>query len=119
MTANRIRLALSPWMIVLFVAGIYLINALSSRQWDPMAFVLVGGQFDNRVQNNSLGYDGQFVYQIGRDPLNGWRYVDVPAYRYQRILYPILARVLSLGNSTVLPWTLILINLVNKLAVIP
>jgi hypothetical protein len=76
-----------------------------------MSFAIVGGVFDPRAANDSLGYDGQFAYQIARNPLEGWRYVDVPAYRYQRILYPMVARLLSLGIPKLLPWVLILVNL--------
>ena len=35
----------------------------------------------------------------------------MPAYRYQRILYPLLARALALGQAGLIPWTLILVNL--------
>ncbi|HSD83226.1 MAG TPA: hypothetical protein VLG46_05185, partial [Anaerolineae bacterium] len=61
--------------------------------------------------NGRPGYDGQFAYQIARDPLNGWTKIDVPAYRYQRIVYPIVARLLALGNVDLVPWTLIVVNL--------
>lgn len=90
----------------------YVIASLAQHSWDPMSFVIVGGAFDPTVPNDSLGYDGQFAYQIALRPLEAWRYVDVPAYRYQRILYPILARITSLGIPGLLPWTLIAINVV-------
>jgi hypothetical protein len=35
----------------------------------------------------------------------------VPAYRYQRILYPMAVRALALGYERALPWTMIAINL--------
>ncbi len=46
------------------------------------------------------GYDGQFVYVIARDwyPERVQAYLDRPAYRYQRILLPALARGLSGGK---------------------
>lgn len=103
---------LRPWHLVALCLLIYVIMTLAWHQWDPMSFVIVGGAFDPGVANDSLGYDGQFAYQIARDPLEGWRYVDAPAYRYQRVLYPLMARVLSLGLPVLLPWVLILINLV-------
>ncbi len=101
---------LSPWMVILAVALVYCAVTLSMHRWDPMSFVLIGGRFDPTVANTSYGYDGQFAYQIARDPLNGWKFVDVPAYRYQRILYPLLARALSFGQPAWIPWVLILIN---------
>ena len=100
-------------MIVFIVSVTYISVSLAAHQWDPFSFVLIGGKYDPRVNNPYFGYDGQFAYQIARDPINAWKYLDIPAYRYQRILYPLLARGLSLGNETALPWTLILINLVS------
>jgi hypothetical protein len=39
--------------------------------------------------------------------------LDEPAYRYQRILYPILAHFLAIGNKDLIPWMLILINMIS------
>jgi len=38
-------------------------------------------------------------------------HLDVPAYRYQRILYPLLARLLAAGRAEAVPWALLLVNL--------
>lgn len=103
---------LHPWQIVAICTLAYVVSTLICHNWDPMSFAIVGGRFDPGVSGDSLGYDGQFAYQIARAPLESSRYLDAPAYRYQRILYPLLARLLSLGNATLLPWMLILINLV-------
>ena len=78
-----------------------------------MAFVLIGKQFDPAHGVMEMGYDGQFAYQIAKDPARAAPYLDVPAYRYQRILYPILAHILSLGNIILIPWILILINIIS------
>jgi len=99
------------WHVVMLCALVYVGATLACHGWDPMSFVIVGERFDPGIPGGSLGYDGQFAYQIARDPLEGRRYLDVPAYRYQRILYPMLAWALSLGNVSLLPWVLILINL--------
>jgi len=78
-----------------------------------MSFVLIGRQFDPAKGVLEIGYDGQFAYQIAIDPANAAPYLDVPAYRYQRILYPLLAHLLSLGNDQVIPWVLIAINVIS------
>lgn len=57
------------------------------------------------------GYDGQFYYFIAVDPPRARYYIDVPAYRYSRILYPMTARALALGDAGRVPYTLILVNL--------
>ncbi len=96
----------------LLAAG-YCLFTLARNAWDPMAFVMIGRQFDPAHGTYEMGYDGQFAYQIALDPSGAAPYLDIPAYRYQRILYPMLARLLALGNPTAIPWTLILINLAS------
>jgi hypothetical protein len=58
-----------------------------------------------------IGYDGQFYYYIALDPLNARYYMDQSAFRYTRILYPLVARALALGQADLIPYTLILVNL--------
>jgi hypothetical protein len=50
------------------------------------------------------GFDGQFYYILARDPWHALsaEYVDMPAYRHCRILYPVLAWLLSGGGDPVL-----------------
>jgi hypothetical protein len=96
-----------------FFALLYLGIVLSNHSWDPLSLVRIGGHFDPRVIGQEMGYDGQFGYQIASDPSQAWKYVDLPAYRYQRILYPILVRTLSLGQVNLIPWMLMLVNLVT------
>jgi hypothetical protein len=89
----------------------YVLLTLARYNFDPKYFALIGTQYDPGLPNGRPGYDGQFAYQIARDPLNGWTKTDVPAYRYQRIVYPIAARALALGNADLVPWTLIVVNI--------
>jgi hypothetical protein len=103
-------LGLRPWVVVLALALGYVMLTLVRYDGDPMMFVLAGTRYSRGEPEGTSGYDGQFAYFIARDPLNGWRYCDAPSYRYQRILYPILAWVLALGRPGVVPWTLIAIN---------
>ena len=57
------------------------------------------------------GYDGQWAYYLALDPANARFYMDKPAYRYTRILYPMTARALALGRADLIPYTLLLVNL--------
>ena len=52
------------------------------------------------------GYDGQFVYAMARDlnPRTVRASLDVPAYRYQRILLPLVAHGLSRGHPAGILW---------------
>ncbi len=99
-----------PYQIILLIAVTYLLVILGGNQWNPLELIRVGGHFDPRVGGQAMGYDGQFAYQIARDPINGWKYCDLPAYRYQRILYPVVVRILSLGQDMIIPWMMVLVN---------
>ncbi|MFN8471912.1 MAG: hypothetical protein U0822_06930 [Anaerolineae bacterium] len=63
----------------------------------------------------SLGYDGQFYYRLALSPLTtsftefGIR-LDNPAYRQQRILYPLAAWAVSFGQPSLVPSAMVLLN---------
>jgi hypothetical protein len=101
-----------PWHVALLICLAYVLLTLVRYDFDPRYFALVGTKYDPGLPGGRPGYDGQFAYQIARDPLNGWTKTDVPAYRYQRILYPVAARALALGNADLVPWTLIIVNVI-------
>ncbi len=109
---KRIR----PWHVVSIICLAYVVLTLTRYGFDPKYFALIGTQYDPGLPHGTPGYDGQFAYQIARDPIDGWMKVDVPAYRYQRIVYPIAAHVLALGNAELIAWTLIAINIAALIA---
>ncbi len=63
-----------------------------------------------------IGFDGQFYLFLALDPRHAKDYMDMPAYRYSRIGYPILARGMSGGSSAAIPYLMILINLAAVVA---
>ncbi|MGB9668935.1 MAG: hypothetical protein ACPL0B_00985 [Anaerolineales bacterium] len=67
--------------------------------------------------HGSEGYDGQFNYFIALDPRPNVvsQKLDVPAYRYQRILLPFLTRLFSWGNPRLIPWVLIFLPLLGQI----
>lgn len=103
--------------------GVFLWHALQKVHFDVTSFIVAGSQYTNpkkidqplTVLADSAGYDGQFYYRLARAPLNhepekfGIR-LDSPVYRHQRIIYPLLAYVVALGDPTLIPYTLIAIN---------
>lgn len=103
---------LRPWWVVTLIAMIYLFAVVVAHDGDPLALATLGTRFTSGDPQGTEGYDGQFAYYIARDPLGGWQQCDVPAYRYQRILYPLLARLLALGREEWLPYSLPLVGLV-------
>jgi len=99
---------LTPTSLTLLAHIIYLSLILFRNNLDPLAFAKIGDTV-------CTGYDGQFTYFIARDPFDLQSLIpilDVPAYRYQRILLPMLARALAFGNVSLIAWTIPLINLI-------
>lgn len=89
----------------------------------PGTFVLAGSNWSDRAAVpsglpvlNGAGFDGQFFYRLALHPTavglaakSGIR-LDMP-YRSGRIGYPLLAWLLSVGgHESLVPWTLIAIN---------
>lgn len=108
---------LKAWHVVLGFCVVYALLTLLTHIGDPMAFVAPGNLCDAQPPPQAEqieGYDGQFGYMIAADPEGAYAAIDrcdIAPYRYQRILYPVLARALSVGQLSLLPWAMLLINL--------
>ncbi|GAC1564738.1 MAG: hypothetical protein NVS3B14_00340 [Ktedonobacteraceae bacterium] len=81
---------------------------------DVLFYVHIGPRFALHIPHAAPGYDGQFYYQIARNLFHAAPFLDKPAYRYQRILYPLLVAVLSLGQASLIPYMLLLVNFVSS-----
>ncbi len=103
--------------MTLALALVYLAVILAINSGDTNTFVTIGTCWSSCIGNRSCpagttnGYDGQYAYYIARDPLKAAPCLDVPAYRYQRILLPLLGRTLALGNPDWIPIAFVVINL--------
>lgn len=106
-----LRRSATPWAVAVIVCLLYLAMIFFANGSDPLVFVTLGTQFTEQNSGGTEGYDGQFVYFIARDPSGASEFIDVPAYRYQRILLPLFARLLAFGNPGLIPWSLLLINI--------
>ncbi len=84
--------------------------ALALHGWNPFWFVWIGERWAHGVAGTHSGYDGQMYYYIARDGWAAIPYLDAPAYRFGRMLYPALAQVLALGQAPALPWTLLAVS---------
>ena len=116
--SKETRNAWGPAAVTLIVlAGVAGVS-LFTHGWDPLALVHQGTHFTQHDPYGSWGYDGQFYYAMAAfpDPREAAFYIDVPAYRYQRILYPLLARLMALGSPARIPWTLIATSLAAQAA---
>jgi hypothetical protein len=113
---RRVWAWLSPTTAVLALLLAYLGFVLFQAGGNPVALAQLGDGFVDGQPIGKPGYDGQFSYWLAVDPLPAAAEprLDVPAYRYQRILYPLLARTLAFGQPAFIPWTLILVNLIAQ-----
>lgn len=102
--------AFAAILILVVVSG----WVISQAGGDPLALARIGTKYGQGLANGTEGYDGQFIYFIARDlyPNTVKPYLDVPAYRYQRILLPLMARTISLGNIDFIPWAILMINVI-------
>jgi len=98
-------------LMIALVAAVILANG-----GDPLALARIGTIYDLGDPQGTEGYDGQFVYYVARDPdpTRVARYLDVPAYRYQRILLPLLGRALAFGSLQAIPWTLAALGILSQ-----
>jgi hypothetical protein len=70
------------------------------------------------IHRGIVGYDGQYYYYIAHDPFilgHSFDHIDFPAYRYQRIIYPLTAWLLSFGQPPLIPWMMVAVNLLGIL----
>lgn len=103
--------------VCLFVFALFSLRVLWSHNWNPEAFILRTPADVPPGQNWGVGYDGRFSYAIAAYPWGSTRDLDQPAFRYQRILYPLLVKILSAGSVQAVPWMMLLVNLLASAAV--
>jgi len=127
LTGPRFARLDSPLVILMAAAisyTVFLGKHLSNYGFDPSICVMAGDQFcdPGRVPPNltvrprASGYDGQFYYRLALDPFTSRTIdrgivLDAPAYRQQRILYPLVAHLLSFGRAGPVPAVMVLVNL--------
>ena len=101
-------------LIASIVVGFYFIidlKILSGHDWNARAFVMERPEGVSLDRGWGIGYDGQFSYALATNPLGSIEDLDQPAYRYQRILHPLLVRIVSLGKIEFVPWVILGLNL--------
>ena len=110
------RTLIRPWLIVTILFLLYAAVVILANGGNPLALVTIGTQFSEGNPNGSEGYDGQFNYYIARDPSTAAQYIDVPAYRFQRILLPAIGWLLSFGNEALIPYIFLLVGAISLAA---
>ena len=119
------------WTVLIAAFGLMaMLSFQSERSRSPGAglagMLHLGKQFARHEQwlpqskpMEGVGYDGQFFYYQAQDPLalrGAWQNLDSPAYRFQRMFYPLAAYLLSGGDKEALPGVMLGISLAAGLA---
>lgn len=104
------RRAVRMALITALITGGLCLIVLLRFEHGPLAFATIGTYFSAGDPDGTTGYDGQFFYFIARDGADSTPYLDGPTLRLQRIVYPVFARLMALGNAELVPWALVLIN---------
>lgn len=107
---NSLNVLWRPSTIVALLSLFLLGVVAFTRHYDARDFVHLGTIWANHDKAGTWGYDGQFYYQIAQNPLQAGQYMDNAPFRYQHILYPLLAGMLSLGQSGLIPFMLLFVN---------
>jgi hypothetical protein len=108
--------AMSVGLTAFFILLLFDLKVLSSHAWDPHSFVLQAHSDSPDGPTwgvGGVGYDGQFSYQIASNPIGSVKGLDSPNYRYQRIFFPMLVKLLSMGKTEMVPWIMLFVNLVS------
>jgi hypothetical protein len=118
--------------LVAVVAGILFVALrLHSYDWNPTGFVHAGGRFVDPaaaphgliVRAGEVGFDGAGYYRLALNPFTSSANehgieLDLPAFRQQRIMYPLIAWAASFGGRPgAVPWALIAVNVAALFAV--
>jgi hypothetical protein len=116
LTRGVIPLAARPAFVTLGAMLVMVFLVIFNARGNLLELARLGTQYSQNDPNGTEGYDGQFVYYIARDPDPQLvrSFLDVPAYRYQRILLPLTAHILSLGHVEAIPWLLPVIVLLSQ-----
>src|SRR2546430_8010719 len=115
---------LAPAIVIAICYITFFDLLLNARGGDVSLFVIAGGHNVNAskvppgltVIPNVGGYDGIWFYRLAINPFtraqaaHGIR-IDNPPYRQQRVMYPLIVWLLSLGRVTWIPWLLVIVNI--------
>ena len=110
-------------LITLVFALAFCVVRLQGLGGGPASFVVAGDRFvripaapAGLPVTHGPGYDGQFFYRLSLRPWTQERTefgitLDEPAYRQQRIVYPLVSFVVARGGPAVTAWALVGWNL--------
>src|ERR1700694_2682158 len=90
-TSNMVRM-LRPSVVVALLYAAFLCLFSIIHGYSALDFVHLGTYWAEHKRPGTIGYDGQFYYQLARDPLGAQAFMDNVPYRYQRLVFPLVVR---------------------------
>ncbi|MGH2508203.1 MAG: AZOBR_p60025 family cell surface glycopolymer formation protein [Ktedonobacteraceae bacterium] len=102
-----------PAVLVAVIYSAMIALVAVTKHYSLLDFVHIGTIWANHDPAGTAGYDGQFYYQLARNPLQAYQYMDNASFREQHILYPLVVGALSLGQTALIPAMLLLVNVVS------
>ncbi len=102
-----------PWALVGIYYLILLVVYAARYHFAPIDFAHIGPMYAEHDPTGLTGYDGQFYYQIAKDPFAAYQFVDSPPYRYERVLFPLVVHAVALGQPSLVPVALLFVNWVS------
>ena len=123
--AHRLDSPKLPLLITFVMYFVLIFVVVRDHGYDFSYFVVAGDRYCDQetvpksltVLTNSRGYDGQFYYRLALHPFTSkvtdfGITLDNPAYRNQRVIYPLVVWALSFGRSDFVPILLVVVNFV-------
>jgi hypothetical protein len=106
-----------------------LVPMLIGHRFNLSVFIVAGDRFVDAFHTNppilvrphSDGYDGQFYYALATDPAHAGDaargvVIDHPAWRAQRIFYPLVVYAVALGRASFVPAAMVAVNVASLFA---
>ena len=106
-----ISLTVRPSLYIgcLYVALLFTLSLIHG--YSILDYVHLGSIWAEHNRAGTWGYDGQFYYQLARDPFHAYQFMDNAPYRYQRLFYPVVVSFFSLGIPFLIPYLMLLVNI--------
>ncbi|CAN5787103.1 hypothetical protein BH18ACT6_BH18ACT6_13330 [soil metagenome] len=111
------------------IATCYVVLVMSGADWNPTVMLAEGVAAPAQLEyaertlerpvatRAALGHDGKFFFILANDPWlldpeNHASFLDLPSYRSQRMLYPLLAGGFGLLTAIPTMWGLVVVNVI-------
>ncbi|HET8846309.1 MAG TPA: hypothetical protein VFN35_32910, partial [Ktedonobacteraceae bacterium] len=108
--ADNISVIIRPSVVVgmIYIALITFVALLN--HYSAYDFMHVGTVWSEHNPAGTWGYDGQYYYQMARNLLGAYQYMDNAPFREQHIFYALVVGALSLGQAALIPYMLLFVN---------